>query len=136
MQTGRAHDDVAAPQVAPPLEVTPLLGRWMKTNGEPQWIRRLEVTPDGDGVAISVFGDAPPAPSDWGRVTADSVFANGILSSTASAFIAKFRFDDLETELQANANLGLLVVACYHRFLDDSGRADLFTREFFRREDA
>ena len=135
MQTARAHDEVEAPATAPQLDVTQLLGRWRKTNEHPQWIRGLEVTRDGDGVAVHVFGDAPPAPADWGRVRAESIFANGILSSTASAFIAKFHFDGIETELQANANLGLLVVACYHRF-SDGARADLFTREFFWRDDA
>lgn len=136
MQTARAHDDVQAPPTAPVLDVTPLLGRWTKTNDGPQWIRGLEIARDGDGIAVRVRGDAPPAPHDWGQVRAESLFANGILSPTASAFIARFSFDDLETELQANANLGLLVVACYHRFTDGSGRADLFTREFFWREDA
>ena len=135
MQVARAHDDVEAPPSAPALDVTQLLGRWTKTNEGPQWIRALEITRDGDSIAVRVFGDAPPAPQDWGRVRAESLFANGILSSTASAFIARFRFDDIETELQANANLGLLVVACYHRF-SDGARADLFTREFFWREDA
>lgn len=136
MQAAQANDDTAAPPVAPPLDVAGLVGRWTKTNEGPQWIRSLDISSDANGLAVHVEGDAPPAPRDWGTVTADSLFANGILSSTGSAFIAKFDFDDLETELQANANLGLLVVACFHRFKDGSGRSDLFTREFFWREDA
>lgn len=129
MQAARAYDDVEAPLAAPPIDVTPLLGRWSKTNEGPQWIRRLEIARSGDGVAVHVWGDRPPAPADWGTVTAEAIFANGILSSTGSAFIARFDCGDFTTELQGNANLGLLVVACFHRFDDE--RADLFTREFF-----
>ena len=38
--------------------------------------------------------------------------------------------------MQANLNLGLLVVATYVSFRGPSPFADRFTREFFRREDA
>ncbi len=135
MQAARAHDDVTAPPGAPPLDLAPLLGRWNKTNEAAQWIRRLNIRRDGDGLAVHVEGDAAPAPADWGTVRAESIYANGILSATGSAFVATFDFGDFESELQANANLGLLVVACFHRFKDGSGRSDLFTREFFWRED-
>jgi len=165
MQAAQANDDTAAPPVAPPLDVAGLVGRWTKTNEGAQWIRRLAISVSDDlgappsrrlarrrpaadesetlsrqpartpALRVHVEGDAPPSPRDWGTVTAESLFANGILSSTGSAFIAKFDFDDFDTELQANANLGLLVVACFTRFKDASGRADLFTREFFWRED-
>jgi len=147
MQAAQANDDTAAPPVAPPLDVAGLVGRWTKTNEGAQWIRRLAISVSDESETLSrqpartpalrvhVEGDAPPSPRDWGTVTAESLFANGILSSTGSAFIAKFDFDDFDTELQANANLGLLVVACFTRFKDASGRADLFTREFFWRED-
>jgi hypothetical protein len=136
MQAAQLYDDVTGPPMTPPLELAGLIGRWKKTNEGPQWIRGLDVLRDGDSLAIHVEGDAPPAPRDWGTARAEAIFANGILSSAASAFIAKFDFGEIETELQANANLGLLVVACFHRFKEGSGRADLFTREFFWREDA
>ena len=130
MQAAQLYDDVAAPPVAPSLDLGGLIGRWKKTNEGPQWIRGLDVSRDGDGLAIDLELDS----GESGAARAESIFANGILSSTASAFIAKFDFGDVETELQANANLGLLVVACFHRFHDS--RSDLFTREFFWREDA
>jgi hypothetical protein len=38
-------------------------------------------------------------------------------------------------ELQANLNLGLLVVATYVRFKEPGPYANRFTREFFRRDE-
>ena len=62
---------------------------------------------------------------------AESLYAGAIDEATAAAFIARYDLGSLDVEMQANLNLGLLVVACFHRFKDGSGRGDRFTREFF-----
>ena len=104
------------------LDLTPFLGRWQKTHEGPNWIERLEIRQDGERLAVRVFGDTSPA--DWGESGTESLYAG--------AFIAQFACEEFTAELQANVNLGLLVVAGFHRFRDD--RANLFTREFFYQE--
>lgn len=135
VQVLREHDrvDVAG---AGALDLTPFFGKWTKTNEVPgQWIERVEIQPDGDdSIRVQVWGADAPSPSDWGAVRADALFANAITSTTGSAFIARYDFGFMESELQGNVNLGLLVLAGYHRFRDGRG-ADLFSREFYRRED-
>lgn len=136
VQVLREHDRVDChPDSA--LDLTPFFGKWTRTNEVPgQWIERVEIQPEGNhGIRIHVWGADSPSPSYWGAVRADALFANAITSNTGSAFIARYDFGFMESELQGNVNLGLLVLAGYHRFRDARG-ADLFSREFYRREDA
>ncbi len=51
----------------------------------------------------------------------------------AAAFSAVYDFGFEEVRLQANVKLGVLVVASFNRFRDESGRSNYFGREFFYR---
>ena len=135
MKVLREHDRVETPSPAP-LDLTPFLGHWTKTNEKPgQWIERVEIERDGDAnIRIRLWGGDAPSPSEWGTVPASALFATAVDSSRGGAFIARYDFGFMQSELQANVNLGLLVLAGYHRFLDGSSRSDLFTREFFHQE--
>jgi hypothetical protein len=133
----REHDQVENPSPAP-LDLEPFIGTWEKTNEKPgQWIRRVEIAREGsDQIAVRLWGGDAPSPSDWGTAAANALFANAITSSTGAAFITRYDFGFLHSEIQGNVNLGLLVLAGFHRFRDGSGRSDLFTREFFRKAQA
>ena len=133
MRYVRAHDHVSPSPPCGELDVTPLLGVWRKTNEGPQALRSLDLAQVGDGLLVRAFGDAPPWPLAWEAVRAESLYAAAIDEATAAAFIARYDLGPVDVEMQANLNLGLLVVACYHRFKDGSRRADRFTREFFYR---
>ena len=135
VQVLREHDRVDVPPGSG-MDLTPFFGKWARTNEVGgQWIERVEIQPDGDdGIRVHVWGADSPSPADWGAVRAEALFANAIASNTGSAFITRYDFGFMESELQGNVNLGLLVLAGYHRFRDGSG-ADLFSREFYRRED-
>lgn len=137
MKALREHDRVDSPP-AGPLDLEPFLGSWEKTNEKPgQWIRRVEIARSGDdNIAIRLRGGDAPSPDDWGSASADALFANAITSSTGAAFIARYDFGFMQSELQGNVNLGLLVLAGFNRFSDGSGRSDIFTREFFHRVSA
>jgi len=134
VQALREHDRVVAEDPGP-LDLAPFLGVWEKTNQKPgQWIRRVEITPAGDGnIAVHLWGGDAPSPDDWGVSDADALFANAITASTGAAFIARYDLGFLQSEMQGNVNLGLLVLAGYNRFRDGSARSDIFTREFFHR---
>jgi hypothetical protein len=116
------------------LDLAPLAGVWRKTNAEPQWIDRLVVRIDDGHAVVRVFGSAQPSPGDWGESRAEAVYANAVDSPTASALVVRYTFDDCDVDVEANVNLGLLVVATFIRW-HDSVRSDAFTREFFYRSD-
>ncbi len=116
------------------LDLTPLAGVWRKTNEAPQWIDRLVVRIDDGNAVVRIFGSAPPSRPDWGESPAEAVYTNATDLSTATAFLARYAFDECEVDVEANANLGLLVVATFVRW-HGGQRSDAFTREFFYRSD-
>lgn len=116
------------------LDLAPLAGVWRKTNEAPQWIDRVVVRIDDGNAIVRVFGSAPPSRNDWGESPAEAIYASFVDSSTASALMARYTFDDCDVDVEANVNLGLLVVATFVRWRDGL-RSNAFTREFFYRSD-
>lgn len=131
----RAHGTMTLPYPPPRIEAEVMDGRWLKTNDKPQWIDSLEIDTAGGETYVRIRGGASPSPADWGRVPCTATFANAPDTSSARAggFIAHYDFDDMHVEVQANYNLGLLVVATFIEFRTPGPLADRFTREFFFR---
>ena len=126
--------DLSAPR--PRIAIEAFAGAWKKTNEKTQWIDSLIVETEGDDVYVTIFGSSPPSPSSWGRARAETIYSGGIATgdARAGAFATRYRFEDFDVEVQANLNLGLLVVATYVRFREAGALHDRFTREFFYRE--
>jgi len=101
-----------------------LVGDWRNTNPEPG-IARIVCEENGDG-RLRVTAD------NWGTVVAP-VFAFEFDSDKAGAFLAVFDLGFEEVRMQANVKQGVLVVATFNAFKDDSGRSNYFNREFFHR---
>ena len=111
------------------------VGNWTTTNQQTQGIARLIVR-DLDGhLLVQAFGATPPSLCDWGEAPA-AVFADGPDSLAPRAFTARFDLGFKEVSLQAKVKKGVLVVANFNRFRDESGRAPFFSREFFYRAPA
>ena len=108
------------------------VGDWTTTNQQTQGIARLIVREVDGRLFVRAFGATPPSLCDWGEAAA-AVFADGPDSSAPRAFTARFDLDFKEVSLQAKVKKGVLVVANFNRFRDDSGRAPFFSREFFYR---
>lgn len=108
-----------------------LFGVWMNTNGAGRGIAKIVVTPRGADLIVRVFGADDSGLCDWGEVRADCLYANSISSDVAGGFTARYESDFSQTDLQANWNQGLLVVAAFTTFTDGSRRSDYFSREFF-----
>jgi hypothetical protein len=110
------------------LDLSILVGDWRNTNPA-AGIGRIVVEPNGSGgVRVHVASST----RDWGKVDAP-VFAFDFDGDKAGAFLAVYDFDFEEVRLQANVKLGVLVVASFNTFKDDSGRSSYFNREFFYR---
>jgi len=126
------------------MDIERFAGSWKKTNEKPQWIESVDVETRGDILYVSIFGSAAPSPPVWGRVRAGVIYAtrSDTTDTRGGGFLANYSFDDFDVEVQANLNLGLLVVATFVKFRGESGQAglpvlqDRFTREFFFRGEA
>jgi hypothetical protein len=131
-ETERVNPRARRPRVA----VEAMAGRWLKTNEKAQWIGSLDLRVEDDELLIYVRGGGGElSPADWGYARSDAVYASSLHSGDALAggFVARFHFESMTVELQANLNLGLLVVATYVTFREPGPHANRFTREFFRR---
>jgi hypothetical protein len=116
------------------MDISALLGTWINTNRKARGIAQVVLSTDDDGqLMVHTFGADAPMLYDWGAVHADVVYAENLQSHAGMAFTARYDFDFLQAHLQGNLNLGLLVLASFNTFTDDSGRSDYFAREFFYR---
>lgn len=129
---GFARAEEQVPSRAPaPLDPKLLVGSWQNTNRQSKGVAHLRVSRAG---ALSVFGAAQPSPVAWGEVTCEW-FAKDPASTEAMAFSATYNLGFMQTHVQANVKQGVLVVAWFTQFNDDSGRSNYFSREFYYRED-
>jgi hypothetical protein len=137
-EISRESERMLLPTPRPRVGIEAMAGRWLKTNETAQWIGRVDLAADGDQLLVRVFGGgAEPSPADWGIVRSEIVYAGSMTGGDARAggFVARYELPEMSIELQANHNLGLLVVATYITFRHPGSLADRFTREFFRREE-
>lgn len=107
-----------------------LLGQWINSNPDTHSITRINITEANGKVQLHVFAVGPGGPIDWGTATA-AVFSSGPASSTGAGFTCTYDFGFAEARFQAMIMKGLLVLAQFHTFKDDSKRAGYFLREYF-----
>ena len=130
----RADEQVEAADPGPlEIDPSPLLGHWINTNTTTPGIARVIIRGWGRDVSIRVTTASGPTPREWGDADVEVVYSAGVHSSAAMAFVAKYDFGFVETRLEANLSLGLLVIATFNTFRDGSGRSNYFAREFFYR---
>ena len=115
-----------------PGEIDPkaLVGTWINSNLDTNSIARINITNTNGKLQLQVVAIGPDGLIDWGTSDAD-VFAAGPASHVGAGFTCRYDFGFAETRLQAMIMKGLLVLAQFHLFKDDSGRADYFLREYF-----
>lgn len=109
---------------------TALLGTWINSNLDTNSIARINIAETNGKLQLQVFAMGPDGLIDWGPSEAH-VFAGSPASQTGAGFTCRYDFGFAETRLQAMIMKGLLVLAQFHLFKDDSGRADYFLREYF-----
>jgi hypothetical protein len=107
-----------------------LLGNWINSNLETNSIARVKIFEANNKLQLQVFAIGPDGLIDWGPSEAQA-FAGGPASHAGVGFTCSYDFGFAEAKLQAMIMKGLLVLAQFHLFKDDSGRADYFLREYF-----
>jgi hypothetical protein len=108
-------------------------GSWVNSNPDTNGIARLKMTQSDGNLSLQVFAIGPEGLIDWGTEDV-SVFTSSPRSRLGAGFTCVFDFGFAETRLQGMIMKGLLVLAQFHRFKDDSGRSDYFVREYFALE--
>ena len=110
-----------------------LPGVWINSNPDTNGIARLEISETNGQLSVQTFAVGPNGLIDWGN-TDVKVFAGLPTSRVAAGFTCLYEFGFVETELQGMIMKGLLVLAQFHRFKDNSKRADYFVREYYALE--
>jgi len=124
-------DNIPANDVS--MEIQALPGVWINSNPNTNGIARMVMSESEGKLSLQVFAVGPDGLIDWGRADV-KVFAGVPNSRVAAGFTCSYDFGFAETELQGMIMKGLLVLAQFHRFKDDSKRADYFVREYYALE--
>lgn len=132
MQFAQIYDRVA-PAPAGPLDLSALPGRWVNSNPDTNGIARLVMSEADGKLTLQVQAIGPDGLLDWGGADI-AVFTATPASRVAAGFTCVYDFGFAETRLQGMIMKGLLVLAQFHSFKDDSKRADYFVREYFALE--
>ena len=114
-----------------PLELSSLVGNWVNTKPETDYFVRVVMSEQNGRLMFQGYGANEPDPIDWGEVEAQPYAVGSSL--IAGGLHAFYNLDGIETHLVANQKLGILVIQSYTRYVDGSGRASHFAREFFHR---
>src|ERR1044071_3543897 len=112
------------------IDPSALLGAWINSNLDTTSIARVKISEADGKLQLQVFAMGPEGLIDWGTAPAQ-VFAGGPTAHAGVGFTCRYDFGFAEARLQAMIMKGLLVLAQFHLFKDDSGRADYFLREYF-----
>jgi hypothetical protein len=129
----RPADNVSPPSTGP-LDPAGILGLWRNTNNRSWGICRAELTQRDSQVWMHVWAADPvEGERDWGEVPIDRLYTDGPFSQVVCGYIATFDLGHARTQIQANQNHGLTVLAAFTTFTDSSGRCGFLSREFFYR---
>lgn len=118
-QKGKTHE----------LDASTIIRSWANTNPATRGIACVVIRSAHGKLWIAI--DSRSSDFDWGEAEIETVYAESPTSRRGIAFVTRFDFGFVETQLQGNVNAGLLVLAAFHTFRDRSNRADYFSREFF-----
>ncbi len=130
----RAADRVETPEnLVGEIDITPLLGTWINSNRATKGLTRFVLAKKKGVTTLHAF--ANDSPFDWGELEI-VLYADSINSQKTVAFNANYDFGFMESFLAANTNKGLIIIAAYNKFKDDSQRSNYFSREFYFQETA
>lgn len=107
-----------------------LIGNWINSNPDTTSIARIRIFESQGTLQLQVSAVGPNGLIEWDAASAD-VFAAGPASRLGAGFACTVDFGFAEARLQAMIMKGLLVLAQFHIFKDDSKRTSYFLREYF-----
>ena len=130
MEFAQLYDRVQIDGVEEPLDITGLAGVWINSNPDTNGIARMEFSEVEGKPSVRVDAIGPEGLTDWGTAPI-RLLAASPASRTTAGFRCTYDFGFAETRLQAMIMKGLIVLAQFHKFKDDSGRMNFFVREYY-----
>jgi hypothetical protein len=131
MQFAQIRDQVEIdPETAGPIDASGLIGTWINSNPETTGIARMVMAEDGASLSLQTFAIGPGGLIDWGT-TDVMVVGSTAAAHSGAGFTCVYDFGFAETRLQGMIMKGLLVLAQFHSFKDDSNRVGYFVREYY-----
>jgi hypothetical protein len=112
------------------IDCSALPGTWINSNPDTTGIERMEVSEADGKLSLRVYAVGPDGLIDWGSTVVE-VFTAAPASRIGAGFTCQFDFGFAETRLQGMIMKGLLVLAQFHSFKDESGRVPFFVREYY-----
>jgi hypothetical protein len=112
------------------IDLSALSGVWVNSNPSTNGIARMVMHESDGNLLLQVYAIGTEGLIDWGQGAVD-VFTSSASSRTVAGFTCRYDFGFAETRLQAMFAKGLMVLAQFHTFNDESGRVDYFVREYF-----
>lgn len=108
------------------------LGRWVNTDPAARGMVEAVFRSRGPGLALHVRAADGSPRADWGEVETELLIdPSGVTEGTCIA--ARYDLGGTKVTLHGWIKLGVLVLASFTRFGEDSGRANVFDRDFFYR---
>ena len=112
------------------MELGALLGTWINSNPDTHSVALVKATESGGRLKLQVSAVRDGGLFDWGSADAD-VFAATPDSQAGAGFTCRYQFEHGETRLQGMIMKGLLVLAQFHSFNDNTEHENFFLREYF-----
>lgn len=112
------------------MDLTALLGTWINSNPDTHSVALVKATDVHGKLQLRVSAVGPDGFIQWGAADAE-VFAAATDSQSAAGFTCRYQFAHGETRLQGMIMKGLLVLAQFHLFNEETQRESYFLREYF-----
>ena len=120
----------------PQIDLSAILGTWINSNQETEWIRKFTITQEGEQVFINSY--AGSSPEDWGKIEVTTYVDN----HGQTGFSAQYDLDRVEVLLASNTNKGLCIIATFLKFKNGHNgterygdRPNFLSREFYYKLD-
>jgi hypothetical protein len=131
MQFAQIRDQVEiTAATAGPIDASPLMGTWVNSNPDTSGIVRMVMSGSEESLSLQTFAIGPDGLIDWGKTNV-TVVGSTASSRNGAGFVCVYDFGFAETRLQGMIMKGLLVLAQFHSFKDDSQRVGYFVREYY-----
>ena len=91
----------------PQIDLSAILGTWINSNQETEWIRKFTITQEGQQVFINSY--AGSSPEDWGKIEVTTYVDN----HGQTGFSAQYNLDRVEVLLASNTNKGCALLLLF-----------------------
>ena len=118
-----------SPDGSSPLQTQNLVGTWINTNKSSTGIQSVTIAiNDTSGLTLSVVAYLEEELSTWPMVIISRTYAEALDANTAMAFTAACDLGFQHISLEANINMGLLIIATIST---NRNGTEYFAREFY-----